>query len=286
MGIFSAFRKISIEEKITDETYESLEEQLVLSDVGVDTSIKLVNKVHFHHSEVKTNTQLRNALCQEVLSIIDIPKPEMSDKPQVILVIGVNGVGKTTTIGKLAKKLSQDKKTVTLAAADTFRAAAVEQLKIWADRTGAKLISHSEGADPAAVVHDAIESGIANKTDYIICDTAGRLQNKKNLMDELSKIRRVIDRLLPNSKPLVLLVLDATTGQNGLSQAKEFKDAAGVNGIVLTKLDGTAKGGIIVAIAKEVSLPVLFVGVGEGVDDIYEFDAKDYAESLTGVKND
>ena len=204
----------------------------------------------------------------------------ISTKPSVILVIGVNGVGKTTTIGKLAAYLQGQGKKVLLGAADTFRAAAIEQLEVWGDRAGAELIKHSEGADPAAVVFDAISAGKARHADVVICDTAGRLHNKKNLMDELSKISRVIEREASGCDKEVLLVLDATTGQNGVNQAREFKEAAGITGIVLTKLDGTAKGGIVIAIKDELELPVKFIGVGEQLDDLQPFSAQDFVNAL------
>lgn len=210
----------------------------------------------------------------------------ITDSPRVLLMIGVNGVGKTTSIGKLSARFKSEGKKVLLAAADTFRAAAIEQLNIWGERTDTPVIAHSQGSDPAAVVHDALEAGKARGVDIIICDTAGRLQNKKNLMDELSKIRRVIAKELPDCVPEVLLVVDATTGQNGLVQARQFKEAAGVNGLILTKLDGTAKGGIVVAIANEVKVPVRYVGVGEGVNDLYPFDAADFANELFGDENE
>ncbi len=204
----------------------------------------------------------------------------ISTKPSIILVIGVNGVGKTTTIGKIASMLRHDGKKVILGAADTFRAAAIEQLEIWADRSGADLVKHEEGTDPAAVVYDAIAAGKSRGADVIICDTAGRLHNKKHLMDELAKINRIIDRELPDCDKEVLLVLDATTGQNAVNQAKEFKAAANITGIVLTKLDGTAKGGVVLAVREHLDLPIKFIGVGEQVDDLQPFDADDFARAL------
>ena len=204
----------------------------------------------------------------------------LSTKPSIILVIGVNGVGKTTTIGKLAHNLHEDGKKVLLAAADTFRAAAIDQLQIWADRAGVDLVKHGEGSDPAAVVFDAINAGKARGCDVVICDTAGRLHNKKNLMDELSKIARVIDREAPGSAKEVLLVLDATTGQNALNQAKLFQEAAGLTGIILTKLDGTARGGVVIGIKEELNIPIKYIGVGEQIDDLRPFDSKDFVEAL------
>ena len=198
----------------------------------------------------------------------------------IILVIGVNGVGKTTTIGKIASRLRQERKKVLLAAADTFRAAAIEQLEVWAERSGSEIVKHPEGSDPASVVYDAIAAAKSRGTDVVICDTAGRLHNKKNLMDELAKINRIIDRELPDADKEVLLVLDATTGQNAVNQAREFKEAAGLTGIVLTKLDGTAKGGVVLAIHQDLGLPVKFIGVGEQVDDLQPFDAEDFARAL------
>ena len=201
-------------------------------------------------------------------------------KPSVILVIGVNGVGKTTTIGKIASRLRQERKHVLLAAADTFRAAAIEQLEVWADRSGSDIVKHPEGSDPASVVYDAIAAAKARGTDVVICDTAGRLHNKKNLMDELAKINRIIDRELPDADKEVLLVLDATTGQNAVNQAREFQNVANLTGIVLTKLDGTARGGVVLAIREELKLPVKFIGVGEQVDDLQPFDARAFSEAL------
>jgi len=284
MGLFSNFKLFSFGTKITDEAFDDLEEQLILSDVGMDTAVSLVDTLRREAKKrhLAEPSELAPVFAEEVERILSVGEPVLEQKPQIILMIGVNGVGKTTTIGKLSRRFANEGKKVILAAADTFRAAATEQLAIWAERTGAQLVSHSEGADPAAVVHDAIEAGIARGADVVICDTAGRLQNKKNLMDELTKIRRVITKVLPEAQPEVLLVIDATTGQNGLSQAVQFREAAGVNGIVLTKLDGTAKGGIILAIAAQTGLPVRWVGVGEGADDLYPFDAKDYAAALFG----
>jgi fused signal recognition particle receptor len=288
MGLFSGLKKFAFGAKIDDEYFDELEEQLIMADAGVETASKIVEnlRTEARHARLSEASQLGPVIRKEVEKILDVGQPVSTERPQVILMIGVNGVGKTTTIGKLAKRFSLEGKKVILAAADTFRAAAVEQLTIWAERTGAQIIAHSEGADPAAVVHDAIEAGKARGADVIICDTAGRLQNKKNLMDELAKIRRVIEKGLPGSKPEVLLVIDATTGQNGLSQAIQFREAAGVNGIVLTKLDGTAKGGIVIAIADQTKLPVRYVGVGEGADDLYPFDAKEYADDLFGGNAD
>ena len=288
MGLFSGLKKLAFGSRIDDEYFDELEEQLIMADAGVETAAEITKHLRevARRERLSEAAQLRPAIQKEVERILEVGEPIPEQHPQIYLMIGVNGVGKTTTIGKLAKRFSNEGKKVILAAADTFRAAAVEQLSIWAQRTGAQLIAHSEGADPAAVVHDAIEAGKARGADVIICDTAGRLQNKKNLMDELAKIRRVIEKAMPGSKPQVLLVIDATTGQNGLSQAVQFREAAGVNGIVLTKLDGTAKGGIVIAIAAQTKLPVRYVGVGEGADDLYPFDAKEYATDLFGGENE
>ncbi len=269
--------------KIEEEFYEELEEILIMSDVGALVSEKIVSELRSSVKEQNCrDTSEAKALLKQIL--VDMIRGDealnLSTKPSIILVIGVNGVGKTTTIGKMAYDLTQKGKKVLLGAADTFRAAAIDQLQIWADRAGADMVKHTEGADPAAVVFDAITAGKARNADVIICDTAGRLHNKKNLMDELSKITRVISREAPDCATEFLLVLDATTGQNGLIQAKQFKEAAGITGIVLTKLDGTAKGGIAIAIAKELSVPVKYAGVGEGIDDLRPFDAQEFAQAL------
>lgn len=289
MGIFSnlgaGLRAISFSAKIDDEYFEELEEQLIMADVGVQTSEMIVARLRERAKKERLTeaAQLKPEIKNVVSEILSVESSEsITDSPRVILMIGVNGVGKTTTIGKLSARFKTEGKKVLLAAADTFRAAAIEQLNIWGERTGAPVVAHAQNSDPAAVVHDAIEAGVARGADIIICDTAGRLQNKKNLMDELSKIRRVIAKELPECTPQVLLVVDATTGQNALSQARQFKEAAGVNGIVLTKLDGTAKGGVVIAIANEVKVPVCYVGVGEGAGDLYPFDAKEFAEELFG----
>ena len=249
--------------KIDEELFEELEELLVMADVGMNTATEICNTLR---ARVKER---------------GITDPnEIDTQPSVILVIGVNGVGKTTTIGKLASRLKKEGKSVILGAADTFRAAAIEQLEVWAGRADVPIIKHAEGADPAAVVYDTISAAKARHADVVICDTAGRLHNKKNLMDELSKISRIIDKGLPGCSKEVLLVLDATTGQNAVNQAREFKEAAGLTGIVLTKLDGTAKGGVVLAIHRDLGLPVKFIGVGEQVDDLQPFDAEDFARAL------
>ena len=269
--------------KIDDDLYDSLEEQLILADVGGEVAIKLVDKLRDRVQEkgLKTGEQAADAL-RDIIAEEMTPEAEMdlSGKPAVILVIGVNGVGKTTSIAKLADYYTRQGKRVMLAAGDPFRAAASEQLEIWADRAGVPIVKAGEGADPAAVIFDTVKSATARGYDMVIADTAGRLHNKANLMNELNKISRIIDRELPDADKEVLLVLDGTTGQNGLIQAKQFKEIAGVTAIALTKLDGTAKGGICVAIAQELGVPVKFVGLGEGIDDLQPFDAKEYVNAL------
>lgn len=287
MSFFDKLKKLPIFNflsKIDDEVYDRLEEELILSDVGIDTATKLVADLRKRAKEqnIQDADTLKACLRQIVTEMLSINPANSSAQasPHVILVIGVNGAGKTTSIGKLANMFRSEGKSVIFAAADTFRAAAVEQLEIWAKRTGADVVKHAMGADPAAVVHDAIAAGKARGIDVIICDTAGRLQNKKNLMDELSKIRRVIDRELPGASPEVYMTVDATTGQNAVSQAKEFGAAAGITGLILTKLDGTAKGGVVLAIMHEVGIPVKYVGVGEKMEDIIPFDSKAFADAL------
>lgn len=269
--------------KIDDDLFEELEELLVMGDVGMYTAEKICDELKKKVKEqgITDPAAIRGLLEEVVTDILSGGQElDLSTKPSVILVIGVNGVGKTTTIGKLAAKFVRDGKKVTLAAADTFRAAAIEQLEIWADRAGADIIKQNEGSDPAAVVFDAISSAKARGSDVIIADTAGRLHNKKNLMAELAKINRIIDRELPDSAKEVLLVLDATTGQNAVNQTKEFKNAAGITGIVLTKLDGTAKGGVVLAIKEELDVPVKFIGVGEQIDDLQPFEPVEFARAL------
>ncbi len=271
--------------KIDESLFEELEETLILSDVGIVTAQSIC-------AELRTRIKKRGITdAQEVRGLIKEIVAEMleggqeldlSTKPSVILVIGVNGVGKTTTIGKLSANLKAGGRQVLLGAADTFRAAAIEQLQVWADRAGVEMIRHDEGSDPAAVVYDAILAGKARGADVIICDTAGRLHNKKNLMDELSKISRVIQREAPGCATEVLLVLDATTGQNALNQARQFKEAAGITGIILTKLDGTARGGVVIGIKEELKVPIKYIGVGEQIDDLRPFDAKEFADALFG----
>ena len=269
--------------KIDDDLFEELEELLVMGDVGMYTAEKICDELKKRvKQEGITNPQEIRRLLEEVVTemLKGGQELDISTKPSVILVIGVNGVGKTTTIGKLAAKFTREGKRVTLAAADTFRAAAIDQLQIWAERSGADIIKQNEGSDPAAVVFDAISSAKARGSDIIIADTAGRLHNKTNLMNELAKINRIIDRELPDAAKEVLLVLDATTGQNAVNQTKQFKTAAGITGIVLTKLDGTAKGGVVLAIKEELDVPVKYIGVGEQVDDLQPFDPEDFAKVL------
>ena len=269
--------------EIDDEFYDELEEILVMADVGVNTSAEIVEKLR--DAVFKKNVRKAKDVKDEIKNIVaDMLSGgetiDMVTIPSVILVIGVNGVGKTTSIGKMAAMFKEEGKKVILGAADTFRAAAIDQLEIWADRAGVDIVKHKEGADPAAVVFDTISAGKARNADIIICDTAGRLHNKKNLMDELAKIYRVIDRQLPYADREIFLVLDATTGQNAVNQAKEFKDVAEITGIILTKLDGTAKGGVVLAIKNDLKVPVKFIGVGEGIDDLRPFDPKAFAEGL------
>ena len=274
--------------KIDEELFEELEELLVMGDVGVQTSEKICDELRKRVKQLGiTDPKEINRLLAEVITEMLKGGQELhvSTKPSVILVIGVNGVGKTTTIGKMASRFVKEGKRVTLAAADTFRAAAIDQLQIWAERAGADIIKQNEGSDPAAVVFDAISSAKARGSDVIIADTAGRLHNKKNLMAELEKINRIIDRELPDADKEVLLVLDATTGQNAVNQTKEFKNAAGITGIVLTKLDGTAKGGVVLAIREELDVPVKFIGVGEQIDDLQPFDPEQFARALFGAED-
>ena len=269
--------------KIDDDLYDELEEQLILADVGGDVAMKLVDALRDRVQEkgLKTGEQAADAL-RDIIADEMRPENEMAldGHPAVILVIGVNGVGKTTTIGKLAHQLHDQGKKVLLCAGDTFRAAAADQLEIWSERAHCDIIRQHEGADPASVVFDAIAAARARGSDVIICDTAGRLHNKQNLMNELNKISRILDRELPGASKEVLLVLDGTTGQNGLLQARQFQECAGVTGMVLTKLDGTAKGGVVIAVAQALHIPVKFIGVGEQIDDLMPFDAKSFAEAL------
>ncbi|NTW99087.1 MAG: signal recognition particle-docking protein FtsY [Geobacteraceae bacterium] len=270
---------------IDAETLEELEEILITSDIGVKTTVELIRTLEerLGRNELKDGEALRGALKDEILARLTahhLPLDIGSQKPFVLLVIGVNGVGKTTTIGKLASRYTASGKKVLLAAADTFRAAAAEQLIAWGDRSGVDVIRHKEGADPSAVVFDACKAAVARGVDVLIVDTAGRLHTKVNLMEEMKKIRRVIDREIPGAPHETLLVLDAATGQNATSQARLFKEAAGVTGVVLTKLDGTAKGGILVAVSHEFSLPVRYIGVGESIEDLRDFDPQEFADAL------
>jgi len=269
--------------KIDEELFEELEELLILADAGLPTAQKICNLLRQKVKEqgVKDPAEIKALLAQITAELLEGGEQlNLSTKPSVILVIGVNGVGKTTTIGKLAADLKNQNKKVILGAADTFRAAAIDQLQIWADRADCQIIKHEQGSDPAAVVFDTIAAAKARSADVIICDTAGRLHNKKHLMDELSKIARIIDRELPGCAKEVLLVIDATTGQNAVNQAIQFKEAADITGIVLTKLDGTAKGGVVLAVREHVGTPVKFIGVGEQLDDLQPFDAKQFAAAL------
>ncbi len=269
--------------KIDEDFFEELEENLIMADVGAVTAARICDRLRKRVKEegLASPDQVRSGLKQIISQMLEGPSElDLSTKPSVILVIGVNGVGKTTTIGKLANNLRQQGKKVLLAAADTFRAAAIDQLQIWADRAQVDLVRHEEGSDPAAVVFDAINAGSARGCDVVICDTAGRLHNKKNLMDELSKIARVIEREAPGCAKEVLLVLDATTGQNALNQAKLFREAAGLTGLVLTKLDGTARGGVVIGIREELDIPIKYIGVGEQIDDLRPFDPVEFANAL------
>ena len=288
MGFFDKLKKINIfanfGSELTDDFYDELEESLILADTGMDTTLELVEELRgrVREEHIKTVEEARECMCRVITDAMTVGEPtlNLSTKPAVVLFIGVNGVGKTTTIGKLANNLRQQGKKVLLAAADTFRAAAIDQLQIWADRAQVDLVRHEEGSDPAAVVFDAINAGTARGCDVVICDTAGRLHNKKNLMDELSKIARVIEREAPGCAKEVLLVLDATTGQNALNQAKLFREAAGLTGLVLTKLDGTARGGVVIGIREELDIPIKYIGVGEQIDDLRPFDPVEFANAL------
>ena len=287
MGLFDKIKKLNIFSgffSVDEDFFEELEENLILSDIGMDTTLEAVETLRerVKANKIKEPEEVKACLREILVEMLDVGSTDLdlTDKPAVILMIGVNGVGKTTTIGKLANLLKNQGNRVLLAAGDTFRAAAADQLAIWADRAKVDLVRHEEGSDPAAVVFDAMNAARARQTDVVLVDTAGRLHNKQNLMNELNKIRRVIDREGTASSKEVLLVLDATTGQNGLIQAKQLGESAGITGIVLTKLDGTAKGGVVLAIAKEMGVPVKFVGLGEGIDDLQPFDAVAFAEAL------
>ena len=277
-NVFSGFSNLD------DDFYDELEECLILADLGVETAGRAVESLRRRVKEEKIREpeEAKAALKDILVEMLDMGDTRLSldTQPSVVLVIGVNGVGKTTTIGKLAKQLGDQGKRVLMCAGDTFRAAAADQLEIWAGRTGADIVRQHEGADPAAVVYDGIQAAKARHADVILCDTAGRLHNKANLMNELSKISRIIDRELPEADKEVLLVLDATTGQNGLLQAKQFKEIAGVTAMALTKLDGTAKGGIVIAVADALQIPVKYIGVGEKAEDLMPFDARDFVDAL------
>ena len=277
-NVFSNFRKVD------EELLEELEEALIMSDVGVETSTRIIGNLRerIKKEKIEDEEGVKNALREEIQKILDEVDNclHLETNPSVILVVGVNGVGKTTSIGKIANRLKQDGKKVVIAAADTFRAAAVEQLEIWANRANCKIVKKEEGADPASVVYDAIQITKQEQADVLICDTAGRLHNKKYLMDELIKIKKVIDKELPNTAKEVLMVLDATTGQNAISQVKAFKETVDINGLILTKLDGTAKGGVVIGIVAENKMPVKFVGVGEQIDDMQIFESEDFVKAL------
>ena len=277
-NVFSNFRKVD------EDFLEELEEALILSDIGIETSQKIIGKLRekIKRQKIEENEEVKNALRQIMQEILDIDEPKLNlqTKPSVILVVGVNGVGKTTSIGKIAAKLTKQGKKVVIAAADTFRAAAVEQLEIWAKRSGAEIVKREEGIDPASVVYDAIARTKELGADVLICDTAGRLHNKKYLMDELNKIQKVINKEMQESSKEVLLVIDGTTGQNAISQVKAFKEEADITGIVLTKLDGTAKGGVVLGIVEENKIPVKFIGVGEQVDDMEVFNSEDFVKAI------
>ena len=277
-NVFSTFRKVD------EELLEELEETLIMSDIGMDTSLEIIRKLRdkIKKENIKEAEQVKETLKNIIIETLEVSNKELklNTKPSVILVIGVNGVGKTTSIGKIANNLKKNHKNVLMAAVDTFRAAAVEQLEIWADRVGCNIVKKEEGADPASVVFEAIKQAKENNTDILICDTAGRLHNKKYLMDELYKIQKVIDRELPDADKEVLLVIDATTGQNAISQVKAFKEVAPITGLVLTKLDGTAKGGVVIGIVNENKIPVKFIGVGEGIDDMEPFNSQDFVNAI------
>ncbi|PYG87069.1 fused signal recognition particle receptor [Ruminiclostridium sufflavum DSM 19573] len=270
--------------KVDEELFDELEEILITSDIGIETTMRIIEdlKEKTRERKIIDALKVKDLLKEELEEILDTGESalKLDSKPSVIIVIGVNGVGKTTSIGKIANYYKSQGKKVLLAAGDTFRAAAIDQLEIWADRVGAEIIEQKEGSDPAAVVFDAAQAAKSRKADLLICDTAGRLHTKKNLMEELKKVSRVLDRELPGADRETLLVLDATTGQNAISQAKTFKEAADITGIVLTKLDGTAKGGIVIAIKSELDIPVKLIGVGEQIDDLQKFNAKEFVEAL------
>lgn len=277
-NVFNSFKKID------EDFLEELEEVLIMSDIGMQTSVNIISQLRqrIKKEHIESEEEIKNALREEMEKILDIEGKELKldTKPSVILVIGVNGVGKTTSIGKIANRLRMDHKKVVIAAADTFRAAAVEQLEIWSERAGAKMIKREEGTDPAAVVYEAIQETKKQEADVLICDTAGRLHNKKYLMDELEKIKKVIDKELPEANKEILLVIDGTTGQNAIEQVKAFKQVTEITGLILTKLDGTAKGGVVIGIVEENKIPVKFIGVGEKIDDMEIFNAEDFVKAI------
>ena len=288
MGIFSKIKKAWYDtivwETIDEKFYDELEESLILADLGASVAHDAVKKLRdvVYQRSIQRGDDVKQALREILIEKLNVGDTalDLSTKPSVVLVIGVNGVGKTTSIGKLAHRMKGEGKRVLLCAADTFRAAAADQLEIWANRAECEIVRSVEGADPGAVLFDSLAAAKARNVDVVLCDTAGRLHNKVNLMNELSKLRKIIDRETPDAAKETLLVLDATTGQNGLQQAKVFRETAGLTGIILTKLDGTAKGGICVAIAQELGVPVKFVGLGEGIDDLQPFDAEEYVKAL------
>ena len=288
MGIFAKIKKAWFDsivwETIDEEFYDELEESLILADLGAAVAHDAVKKLRdvVYQKSIQSGEGVKQALREILIEKLNVGDTalDLSTKPSVVLVIGVNGVGKTTSIGKMAHRLKGEGKRVLLCAADTFRAAAADQLEIWANRAECEIVRSKEGADPGAVLFDSLAAAKARNVDVVLCDTAGRLHNKVNLMNELSKLRKIIDRELPDAAKETLLVLDATTGQNGLQQAKVFRETAGLTGIILTKLDGTAKGGICVAIAQELGVPVKFVGLGEGIDDLQPFNAEEYVKAL------
>ncbi len=288
MGFFKKFKEAWLAsmtfDKLDDEFYEELEEALILADIGAATAADTVVQLRKRVSQklLTRADEVKDALRDILAEKLDVGDTALhvDTQPSVVLIIGVNGVGKTTSIGKLAARLKSEGKKVLLCAGDTFRAAAADQLEIWANRAGVDIVRQHEGADPGAVLFDALQAAKARHVDVVLCDTAGRLHNKQNLMNELAKLRKIIDRETPDAAKETLLVLDATTGQNGLIQARQFKETAGLTGIILTKLDGTAKGGIVVAIAQELQVPVKFVGVGEGIDDLRPFDAGEFTKEL------
>ncbi|MFD3156536.1 signal recognition particle-docking protein FtsY [Haloimpatiens sp. FM7330] len=267
---------------IDDDLYEELEEILITSDIGVETSLKIIDilKDRIKEQKIKDPKQIKPCLKEILIEMLELNSTEEKSLPKVMLIIGVNGVGKTTSIGKISNSLKQKGDKVLIAAADTFRAAAIEQLEVWSNRSGVDIIKHQEGSDPAAVVFDAVQAAKARNVDVLICDTAGRLHNKKNLMNELEKINRIIEREFNNGSRETLLVVDATTGQNGVQQAKQFTEICNVDGIILTKLDGTAKGGVVISIKDVLGIPVKYIGVGEGIDDLQEFNPKHFVEAL------